>query len=63
MVRIPAQLSVFAKDDRGATALEYALIASMFVVAIIASLTAFRDSLSTTLTDVGTALDNANAAN
>jgi pilus assembly protein Flp/PilA len=41
------------RDDKGATAIEYALIASLVAVAIIASLTTLGTQLNTAFTEVG----------
>ena len=49
-------------DESGATAIEYGLIAALIAVAIIASLQAVGNSLSTTFNTVSTDLDTANAA-
>jgi len=48
------------KDESGATAIEYGLIAALLSVAIIAALSAVGDSLETTYTAVSTELDTAN---
>jgi len=42
----------FLKDESGATAIEYALIAALIGVGIIAGATAFSDSLNGLFTDV-----------
>ena len=42
----------FAADERGATAIEYALIASLVSVAIIAALTTMSGKLTTTFGEV-----------
>jgi pilus assembly protein Flp/PilA len=49
-------------DESGATAIEYGLIAALIAVAIIASLSAVGNSLTTTFNTVGTTLDTANGA-
>lgn len=43
----------FAKDESGATAIEYALIASLLSVAIIAALQTLGGKVSGTYTSVG----------
>jgi len=48
--------SRFAKDESGATAIEYGLIAALVSVVIIAALTAVGGSLNTTFNSVNTAL-------
>jgi pilus assembly protein Flp/PilA len=45
--------SRFIKDESGATAIEYGLIAALISVGIIAALTALGGNLSTTFTDIG----------
>ena len=49
----------FAKDDSGATAIEYGLIAALVSVAAIGALTAMGNSLSAMFTTVSTALSTA----
>jgi pilus assembly protein Flp/PilA len=46
----------FMRDDNGATAIEYGLIAAGISVAIIAVVQATGSSLNTTFTSVSTAL-------
>ena len=50
----------FANDESGATAIEYGLIAALLSVAIIAAISSVKDSLNTTYTNIGTALDDNN---
>ncbi|WP_319774288.1 Flp family type IVb pilin [Breoghania sp.] len=45
MFRIRRVFSAFLSDERGSTAIEYSLIASIIVLAIIGSLTALGTSL------------------
>ena len=47
------------KDESGATAIEYGLIAALVSVAAIGALTAMGDSLETMFTAVSTSLDGA----
>jgi pilus assembly protein Flp/PilA len=49
-------LSKFAKDNSGATAIEYGLIAAGISVAIITVVGTLGSSLNTTFTSVATAL-------
>ena len=49
----------FSKDEPGATAIEYGLIAALVSVAAIGALTAMGDSLSTMFSTVATALSTA----
>jgi pilus assembly protein Flp/PilA len=46
----------FAANEEGATAIEYALIASLIAVAIIGALTVLGTQLSTTFTEVSSNL-------
>ncbi len=46
----------FAKDDRGATAIEYGLIASLIALAIITAVTAVGTNLNNTFNSVATNL-------
>jgi pilus assembly protein Flp/PilA len=47
----------FLKDESGATAIEYGLIAALISVAIVAVLPAVGTSLTQTFTDIQNALD------
>jgi pilus assembly protein Flp/PilA len=51
----------FIKDESGATAIEYGLIAALIAVAIIGALNALSSDLSEIFGRVGTALDGAAA--
>lgn len=46
----------FMKDESGATAIEYGLIAALIAVVIIAAVTSVGTSLNATFTSVNTAL-------
>lgn len=48
------------KNEKGATAIEYGLIAALIAVGIIASVGIVGDQLETTFTTVGTGLQTAN---
>jgi pilus assembly protein Flp/PilA len=48
--------SRFVRDESGATAIEYGLIATLIAVAIIGVLTSVGSSLSTTFSSVQSAL-------
>ncbi len=50
----------FMKDESGATAIEYGLIAALISVAIVAGATTVGTQLGTTFTGVGTDLTTAN---
>lgn len=51
--------SRFMKDESGATAIEYGLIAAIVGVGLATSLTTLKDSLSTTFSAVGTKMSAA----
>ena len=51
----------FIRDEAGATAIEYGLIAALVAVAIIAALTALGSSLNGIFTTVSGELDGASA--
>ncbi len=55
-------LSRFVRDESGATAIEYGLIAALIAVAIITILTAVGSQLSTTFSHVKTGLSGASAS-
>jgi pilus assembly protein Flp/PilA len=46
----------FARDESGATAIEYGLIASLIAVTIIGAVTAVGNKLSTTFSEVSSNL-------
>lgn len=52
----------FLKDESGATAIEYGLIAALISVGIIAAATALGNSLQVLFTSISTSLGNAVAA-
>ncbi len=54
--------SRFIKDESGATAIEYGLIAALIAVVLITSLSLVQSSLSATFNNVSTKLDAANIA-
>ena len=49
----------FLKDESGATAIEYALIAAIIGVGIVVALGPLRDSITTAFNGIGDELDNA----
>ena len=55
-------MSAFGRDQSGATAIEYGLIAALVAVVLVTALTVVGTSLKTTFTKVSTSLDTANAA-
>ena len=46
------------RDEAGATAIEYGLIAALIAVAAITAMSALGDQLSTTFNDVATAMED-----
>ena len=56
-------VSRFAKDESGATAIEYGLIAALVGVGIIAALSSLRDNLQNTFDTVSQELQSAGAGN
>ncbi len=52
--------SRFIKDESGATAIEYGLIAALIAVVLIVSLQTVSSSLSSTFTNIAGKLDTAN---
>lgn len=53
-------VSRFVKDESGATAIEYGLIAALVGVGIIAALQSLRDDLNATFSKVSNELQTAN---
>ena len=51
-----AILSRFAKDDSGATAIEYGLIAGLIAVVIVTAVTTVGTKLTNTFTNIGNKL-------
>ena len=49
-------LTRFARDESGATAIEYGLIAALIAISIIVALTSIGTNLTATFTSVGTSL-------
>ncbi|MEE4207025.1 MAG: Flp family type IVb pilin [Erythrobacter sp.] len=45
------------RDEQGATAIEYGLIAALIAVAAIGAMTTLGDNLQTTFTEVNSALE------
>ncbi|MDB5451034.1 MAG: fimbrial protein [Phenylobacterium sp.] len=52
----------FLKDESGATAIEYGLIAALVAVVLVTALTLVGTSLKATFTKVSNSLDTANTA-
>jgi pilus assembly protein Flp/PilA len=55
--------SRFMKDESGATAIEYGLIAALIAVAIIVAVSTVGNETAATFSKVGDSLNNANKAN
>ena len=53
-------IASFVKNESGATAIEYGLIAALISVAIIGGVTSLGTSLSTTFSTIDTKLSSAN---
>jgi pilus assembly protein Flp/PilA len=49
-------MNKFLKDESGATAIEYGLIASLMAVCLIAAMPLITSALSTKFTAIGTAI-------
>jgi pilus assembly protein Flp/PilA len=56
-------LSRFHKDESGATAIEYGLIAALIALAIIAGAGALGNALSNKFTTIASTLKNSGSAN
>ena len=56
------QIARFFKDEDGATAIEYGLIAALIAVAIIGGVTAVGDQANNTFTGVSNTISTANDA-
>ena len=52
----------FLKDESGATAIEYGLIAALISVALITGATALGNQLDNTFNDLSTSMSSANGA-
>jgi len=55
-------VSRFIKDESGATAIEYGLIAALMAIAVITALTAFGPKLTTAFGKIAGSLDGASSA-
>jgi pilus assembly protein Flp/PilA len=55
-------ISRFIRDESGATAIEYGLIAALIAVVIIGAVSLVGTSLATKFTTISTSVDNAGAA-
>lgn len=62
MLKLWAMKEAYLKNEDGATAIEYGLIAAGISLAIVAAVFAFGDDLQTTFNTMETAMENANDA-
>ena len=53
-------IAKFARDESGATAIEYGLIAAIVAIGLIASLRGLKNNLQSTFNKVGSNLSSAN---
>jgi pilus assembly protein Flp/PilA len=60
MLKLLALKDAYLKNEEGATAIEYGLIAAGISLAIVAVVFTFGDQLETTFTSMETAMSNAN---
>ena len=61
MLKLLALKDAYIKNEDGATAIEYGLIAAGISLAIVAVVFTFGDQLTTTFTTMNTAMTNANS--
>ena len=61
MLKLLAFKDAYLRNEDGATAIEYGLIAAGISLAIVAVVFTFGDQLETTFTSMQTAMTNANA--
>ncbi len=61
MLKLLALKDAYMKNEDGATAIEYGLIAAGISLAIVAVVFTFGDDLTTTFGSMETAMENANA--
>ena len=53
---LKSKLSAFTADESGATIIEYALLAALIGVALVAGLGTLQNEIDDSLTNIGTAL-------
>ncbi len=53
----------FRKNESGATAIEYGLIAALIAVVIIGAVTVLGTQISASFTSIGSAIEEANGSN
>nr|WP_086438745.1 Flp family type IVb pilin [Altererythrobacter xiamenensis] len=59
--RRPTVLKLFARDETGATAIEYALIASLIAVAAIVSMNSLGNEITSSFSNASNEMSEANA--
>ena len=52
-------LKAFVRDERGVSAMEYAILAGIVVLAVVTAGSAFSSSFASLWTSISTAMDNA----
>ena len=62
LIKMRALLKGFRKDEKGATAIEYGLIAALISVAIIAGASALGGKLNSTFNHLSNCMDNTSAS-
>lgn len=61
MMKLPLKMLAGRRGQRGATALEYALVLAFVAVGVLAALNSLSGSLLTTMEGVGTTITGASA--
>lgn len=56
LTHLTTTLATFRRDEKGATAIEYGLIAALVAVVIITALTLLGDNLTSTFDSIGNSL-------
>lgn len=56
MIKLNSSIITFLKDDEGASAIEYALIAAMVAIALVAFVTPIREAIAAIFTQIQDAL-------
>lgn len=57
---VPENVQRFLREDDGATAIEYSIVAAILAVAVVGSVGSIRDSLNGTFNSVGAELADNN---
>jgi pilus assembly protein Flp/PilA len=61
-IKMSKFVKLFVRDDRGVSALEYAILAGIIVGVLVTAVTAFGSSLSTAFSNLGSQVTNATTA-